>query len=193
MWLLTMNSPCLKTGVDVYNDGGLDFWGNKIAENTNVGAYAGDSVKMPKDANIALSQSAAMSSVKALPIMKEVSIAKLVDGSADELVSTQPTDNKDEETWFEVGFAEKYNISKVVLKAGKENELFPQNLEVQVWDGEQWETVEKQNNCKVTDEENLEIKFDAVQGDKVRILVTKMRSNAEGMYAAQLAEIEIYQ
>ena len=190
---LLSNSPCLETGADVYNDGGLDFWGNKIGESTNVGAYAGDSVKMPKDANIALSQSAAMSSVKALPIMKEVSIAKLVDGSVDELVSTQPTDNKDEETWFEVEFAEKYDISKVVLKPGKDNTFFPQNLMIQVWNGEQWETVAKKNNCKATDEGNLEIKFDAVQGSKVRIHVTKMRSNAEGMYASQLAEIEIYQ
>ena len=125
--------------------------------------------------------------------MKEVSIAKLVDGSDKELVSTEPTENKDQETWFEVAFAEEYDISKVVLKAGEENELFPQNLEIQVWDGEQWETVAKKNNCKATDEDDLEIKFDAVQGGKVRICVTKMRSNSDGMYAAQLAEIEIYQ
>ena len=78
-----------------------------------------------------------------------------------------------------------------MLKPGEENSAFPQNLEIQVWTGEQWETVAKKNNCKLTD--TLEMKFDTVQGSKVRVCVTKMRSNEKGMYVAKLAEIEIYQ
>lgn len=188
------NSPCLNSGYDIYNNGGIDFWGNNIPLKNNIGAYSAEPVKMSLDANIALSQEVDISSFVGLKIMKDATIAKLVDGSFDEIVSTKPTDDKNNEEWYSVSLTEEYKIRKVVLKAGKDNLIFPKNLEIQVKDGENWKTVANRRNCKPTGDDNsLEISFKAVACKEVRVLVTKMRTNDDGKYASAISEIEIYQ
>ena len=191
---LLNNSPCLGTGYRIYNNGGFDFWGNSITDSINIGAYNSEAVKMPLESNIALSQKADISSFTGLKIMKDVTIAKLVDGNADESVCTNPTENADEETWFSVSFPEKYKMEKVVLKSEKDSSLFPKNIEIQVFDGENWKTVGKKKNCKPSGKNNsMEITFNAIEGSSIRILVTKMRTNDEGKYVAAVSEIEVYQ
>ena len=191
---LLAKSPCLGTGKQIHNNGGLDYFGNKLTDTANIGAYAGASVKKPKGVNLALAQAADMSSVNALPILKEMTIAKLVDGKTDESVATKFADKADAKTWFEIDIEEDYELSKVVLKVGEDASLFPKDFTIEVWDGEEWKQVIKENNYKIPKKNSsVEFKFDKTTGSKVRLHVTEMRANEDGKYAAQLSEIEIYE
>ena len=191
---LLKDSPCLTSGKVIYNNGGLDFFGNKLADTTNIGAYAGESVKKPKGTNLALAQTVSMSSVKALPIMKDITLAMLVDGSVEQLVGTKPADSADAETWFEVDISDEYDVRKVVLKAGEDASLFPKKFSVEVWNGNEWIEAVKEKKYRVPEENGtLEIQFKAIKGSKVRVNVTEMRENEDGKYTAQIAELEIYE
>ena len=58
---LLADSPCLGSGMDIYNNGGLDYWGNKINEDLiNIGAYAGEAVERPESFNAALAQTTSL-------------------------------------------------------------------------------------------------------------------------------------
>jgi len=191
---LLAKSPCLGTGKQIHNNGGLDYFGNELTDTVNIGAYAGASVKKPKGVNLALVQAADMSSVNALPILKEMTIEKLVDGQADESVATKPADKADAKAWFEINIEEDYELSKVVLKVGEDASLFPKDFTIEVWDGEEWKQVIKENNYKIPKgNSSVEFKFESIKGSKVRLNVTEMRANEDGKYAAQLSEIEIYE
>ena len=191
---LLKDSPCLNTGKTIYNNGGLDFFGNKIGETVNVGAYMGEAAKLPKGVNVALNQKADMSSMQAIAMLKKATLAQLIDGSANENVATKATSNANEEAWYEIEFSDSYDITKVILKTGEDASLFPKDFAIEIWDGTQWKQVAKKNDFKIPEgETTFEFKFKETTGTKVRVLVTEMRENPEGQYAAQLSEIEVYQ
>ena len=191
---LLKNSPCLNKGKEIYNDGGLDFYGNKVADTMNVGAYIGEGVKKPAGINLALSQSVTMSSVNAIAMLRNMELAKVVDGSTLENVGTKPADEASAESWFEVDLGDVYNIKKVVLKTAEDSSLFPKSFALEVWDGSAWKEVDSEKNVKIPEANGfLECKFKAATGSKVRINITEMRENSAGKFAAELAEIEVYE
>lgn len=190
---LLKDSPCLNTGKVIYNNGGLDFYGNKIGTTVNVGAYMGDAVKPLKGINIALNQPTTMSSMQAIAMLKKNTLAQLVDGQATVNVSTKlGTENKEE--WFEVELNDEYELTKVVLKTGEDPSLFPKDFAIEIWDGSEWKVVVNKTGQKVPEpNDSLEFTFKKTTGTKVRIKVTEMRKNADDKYAAELSEIEVYQ
>lgn len=191
---LLKNSPCLNAGKEIYNDGGLDFYGNKVAEAMNIGAYIGEGVKKPEGVNLALSQPVTMSSVNAIAMLRNAELAKVTDGSNAENVGTKPTDEATAEGWFEVDLGDTYSIKKVVLKTAEDTSLFPKNYTVEVWDGTSWKEVYSAKNAEIPKENSsVECKFKGVDASKVRINITEMRENPAGKFTAEFAEIEVYE
>lgn len=193
-YMLLKDSPCLDSGMDIYNNGGIDYFGNKLKDRVNIGAYDGEAVKKAKTDNIALGQSPQMSTVEGLKMLNATKRALITNGDKEEKVSTKPTDDKNTEEWFEVDLGDTYDISRVVIYAGNENYLFPSDFTISVYDGEKWKKVVSKKNYKVKDSSvGQEFKFKTLQGSKLRIDVTKLKENEDGKYAVALAEIEIYQ
>ncbi len=191
---LLKSSPCLNAGKQIYNDGGLDFYGNKVKDAINIGAYIGDGVKKPKGVNLALNQPVEMSSINAIAMLRAATIAKLTDGLVVEGVATSAADRADADTWFEVDLGDNYDITKVVLKAGEDAALFPKDFTVEVWDGTQWKQVTSKKNVDIPESSGfVTCKFKAVTGNKIRINVTEMREDANGQFAAEFSEIEVYE
>lgn len=191
---LLKDSPCLSAGKDIYNDGGLDFYGNKVENTINIGAYIGEGVKKPAGVNLALAQPIEMSSINAIAMLRNATLAKVVDGSAAESVGTQPTDVATEEAWYEVDLGDNYKVKRVVLKTDDDASLFPKDFAIEVWDGNKWIEVNSESNYKVPEANaSLEFKCKATKGSKVRIKITEMRENSAGKFSAELAEIEVYE
>lgn len=191
---LLNDSPCLSVGKEIYNDGGLDFYGNQVADVMNIGAYVGEGVKKPSGVNLALGQSVEMSSLNAIAMLRNATLVKVTDGSGAESVSTQPTDDANAETWYEVELGDDYDVKKVVLKTAEDTSLFPMSFTVEVWDGTAWKEVASKKDIDNPEaNSSVELKFKAATGSKVRINVTEMRENSAGKYAAELAEIEVYE
>lgn len=191
---LLKNSPCLNAGKEIYNDGGFDFYGNKVATAMNIGAYIGEGVKKPEGVSLALNQPVAMSSTNAIAMLRNAELKKVADGSAAENVGTEPADEANAESWFEVDLGDTYNIKKVVLKTAEDSSLFPKSFTIEVWNGSAWEEADREKNAELPEANgSVEYKFKAVAGSKVRINITEMRENAAGKFAAELAEIEVYE
>lgn len=191
---LLKDSPCLNVGKEIYNDGGLDFYGNKVADVMNVGAYIGDGVKKPAGANLALGQPVELSAVNAIAMLRNATLAKVTDGSNAENVGTQPADESKAESWFEVDLGDTYKVKKVVLRTAEDTSLFPKNFTIEVWDGSAWKEVATEKYSDIPEAtEAVEVQFKATTGSKVRINVTEMRENSAGKYSAELAEIEVYE
>ena len=191
---LLKDSPCLSAGKNIYNDGELDFYGNKVGEAINIGAYIGEGVKKPAGVNLALSQPVTMSATNAIAMLRNATLVKVVDGSDAENVGTKPTDDAKAETWFEVDLGDSYKVKKVVLKTAEDTSLFPKNFVIEVWDGSAWKEVANEKNADIPEANgSVEFKFKATSGSKVRINVTEMRENSEGKFSAELAEIEVYE
>lgn len=190
---LLKNSPCLKKGKQIFNDGGLDFFGNKIGDAVNIGAYYGNGENKPDNTNLALNQPVAMSSVGAIAMLREATMVKAVDGDDTEVVTTKPTDSADAKEWFEIDLEDNYNLKKVLLHTGKDSSLFPKSFSIDIWNGKEWKTVVSKKNYKTPEEMATEaFSFKETKGSKVRINITAMNQNASGKYAAGLSEIEVY-
>lgn len=191
---LLNSSPCLKTGETIYNNGGLDFWGNKTAEaDANVGAYMGDAAKRPSGVNIALAQAVEVSSFDGIPVLRKSNAAKLVDGKTEEWTSTAISETAKCEEWLEVAFDDTYEISKILLTPTEDGAGYPVDFSITVCneDGE-WEEVFAKKNCKQPKNGKVqEYTFDKTTASKIRINVSKLREVDEG-YQVRLAEIEIY-
>lgn len=192
---LLASSPCLNTGIEIFNHGGLDFWGNEIneEESLNIGAYMGGPAKRPEGVNIALMQQADISSFNGIPVLKNQMVAALVDGETDVAVSTKSSDAQDTEEWFEIAFDDVYDISKVILTPSDDGSGYPVNFTVEVCDEDgKWVEVLKKKNCKPPkDGESQTYTFDKVSTDKIRICVSKLRET-DGSYFVALSEIEVY-
>lgn len=191
---LLAGSPCLDAGMKIYNDGNLDFWGNKIsdAQVMNVGAYIGEAAKKPKGANLALAQNADISSFEGIVALKKSSVAKLLDGSSDSAVATKAQAEAEADEWFEVEMDDFYEINKVVLYASPDGGGYPVNFTICVCDESgEWVEVLEKKNCKQPKGESETYKFEKVSTNKIRIHVTKLRETENG-YQASLSEIEIY-
>lgn len=191
---LMASSPCLKSGMSIYNNGGLDFWGNKIAEaDMNKGAYMGEAALRPAGVNIALAQTAEASSFNGIPVLRKSNAAKLVDGNTDDWASTAVSEEADAEEWFEVALDDTYEISKVILTPAEDGTGYPVNFTITVCgeDGE-WKEVLAKKNCKQPKDGKAQTyTFDKVSANKVRINISKLKEAEEG-YQACLAEIELY-
>lgn len=191
---LLKDSPCLNAGKDIYNNGGLDFYGSEIGATVNIGAYMGEAAKLPKGINIALNQTTDMSSMQAIAMLKKTELSKLVDGNVDSNVSTKLASDSNEEAWYEVELNDEYDLTKVVLKTGEDTSLFPKDFVIEIWNGTEWKQVVEKDDYKIPESNAaLEFKFKETTGTKVRIRVTEMHESADGKYAAELSEIEVYQ
>ena len=188
-------SPCLNAGMEIYNDGGMDFWGNKISETSgmNIGAYAGGAAKRPEGVNLALAQTADISSFNGIIALKKSSVAQLIDGTTDSAISTQLTENQEGKEWFEIALDEACDISKVVLVPNPDGTGYPIDFCISVYDETgQWVEILKKKDCKQPETgEAQTYEFETVSTDKIRIIVTKLRETEDG-YCASLAEIELY-
>lgn len=191
---LLSNSPCLNSGIKIHNNGGLDFWGNTLKTDNNIGAYDGKSVKKDINANIALLQPTHMSSIDGIKMLHIGIKAKLTDGDTVDVARTKPADSADSKEWFEVDLGEEYDIGKVILYAGEDPLLFPSDFTISVYDGNKWNKVAEEKNYKVKDASEKQIfEIKNAKGNKIRIDITKMRSNEDGEYVAELSEIEVFQ
>ena len=191
---LLNSSPCLKTGETIYNNGGLDFWGNKIAESdANIGAYTGDAAKRPSGVNIALAQAVEVSSFDGIPVLRKSNAAKLVDGKTGEWTSTAISETAKSDEWLEVALDDTYEIGKILFTPTEDGVGYPVDFSITVCseDGE-WEEVFAKKNCKQPKNGKVqEYTFDKTTASKIRINVSRLREVEEG-YQVRLAEIEIY-
>jgi len=192
---LLKDSPCIGAGRKIFNDGGLDFFGNKLSDSTfNIGAYSGNGVNKLKNTNLALNQTTDMSNVGAIAMLKKATLTKLVDGDKSEVVYTKETDSAKQEEWFEVDLGDESNVNEVVLYAGKTPENFPKAFEIQVLDGKEWKKVDGAKDYKMPKANSKhKFSFRTVKTTKVRVLVTEMYEKSDGKYAAGFAEIEVYE
>ena len=191
---LLSSSPCLKTGEQIFNNGGQDFWGNKIAETgANIGAYMGDAAKRPSGVNVALSQTADVSSFDGIPVLRKSNSSKLIDGKTEEWTSTAISETAKSEEWLEICFDDTYEISKVLITPTADGTGYPVDFSINVCneDGE-WKEVLAEKNCKKPKNGKAQkYTFDKISANKLRINVTKLRKVENG-YQVRLAEIEIY-
>ena len=160
----------------MFNHGGLDFWGNKIDEKSswNIGAYMGGPAKRPEGTNLASLQATNISSFDGIPLLRNQHVARLVDGTADEFVSTASSDTANKEEWFEVELGDTYDINKVVLTPTEDGSGYPVNFCIEVCDADgEWVEVFAKKNCRKP------------------IRVTKLRET-DGSYYAALSEVEVY-
>lgn len=191
---LLKDSPCLGAGKDIYNNGGLDYYGTTLADNVNIGAYFGEGTKKPEGVNLALGQPTAISEVDAIAMLRDVTLTKVTDGDAGEVAGILPVEDKNAEGWFEVDLEDDYKVKKVILKAGEDASLFPKHFDIEVWDGKEWKKASSEKVDKIPDSnETVEFKFGAVKGNKVRIRMTEMRENSKGKFTAQISEFEVYE
>ena len=192
---LLASSPCLNSGLEIYNHGGLDFWGNKIEEGTswNIGAYMGGAAKRPEGVNIASLQETDISSFNGIPVLRNEHAGRLVDGATDSYISTEEKEDAKAEEWFEVAFDDVYDVSKVVLVPTEDGSGYPVSFTIEICDEDgEWIEVLKKNNCKKPKDGDAQTyTFDKVSTDKIRICVNKLRET-EGSYFAALSEIEVY-
>lgn len=190
---LLKDSTCIGAGRKIFNDGGMDYFGNIIGESLNIGAYYGAGVSKLKNSNLALNGKVTMSSTAAIAMLRESTLAKVADGDKTKVVTTKPADSDDSEEWFEVDLEDTYDISKVVLYAGTDSSLFPKSFTVDIWNGTEWKTVSKQKNYKTPKDNTAQtFKFKKCKGSKVRIHITAMNENENGKFIAGLSEIEVY-
>ncbi len=193
---LLADSPCLESGMEIYNDGGLDFWGNPTADAQamNIGAYIGGAAKRPAGVNIALTQEADMSSYDGLAIMRKQAAAMLVDNKKDNSVSTEVYETAEAEEWFEITLDDTYEISKAVLTPAEDGAGYPVDFSICVRNeaGEWVEVYEKKNAKLPEDGAEQTYTFDRVSTDRVQIRIRKLRET-EGSYFAALSEIELYE
>ncbi len=190
---LLEDSPCLNTGIEVPGKPTTDYWGNKTAENMNIGAYIGKAVEPPTDANLASGKAVTMSSVDGVAMAEKSLRAMLTDGVFGKEVSTKPVDSGENAEWVEIDLGKEYDISRVVLYSGENNVLFPEKFTISVGDGENWTKVVKQKKDLFDPDKNeYTFTFKATKGSKIRIDITQMRKTDAGSYAAALAEIEAY-
>ena len=192
---LLSSSPCLNSGIEIFNHGGLDFWGNTIDEEAswNIGAYMGEAAKRPEGVNIASLQETDISSFDGIPMLRNQHAARLVDGETDSFVSTKPGDTANQEEWFEVALGDVYDISKVVLTPTEDGSGYPVNFTIEICneDGEWIEVLEKKNCRKPKNGKAQTYTFDKVSAEKIRICANKLRE-MDGSYYAALSEIEVY-
>lgn len=192
---LLKNSPCIGAGRQIFNDGGLDFFGNKLSDTSvNIGAYSGNGVNRLKNTNLSLNQSTEMSNVGAIAMLKKSTLAKLVDGDKSEVVYTKAADSASKEEWFLVDLDGENKVNEVILFAGKTPENFPKTFDIEVFDGKEWKKVAGEKNYK-TPKANAKVKlsFKTTKATKVRILVKEMNKNSDGKYTAGISEIEVYE
>ena len=70
----------------------------------------------------------------------------------------------------------------------------PKDFVIEIWNGTEWKQVVEKDDYKIPESNAaLEFKFKETTGTKVRIRVTEMHESADGKYAAELSEIEVYQ
>lgn len=192
---LLADSPCLGSGMDIYNDGGLDFWGNSITDTQmpNIGAYAGGAAKRPEGVNVAMAQEVEMSSYDGLPIMRKQGAAMLTDTRKDNIVSTEPCETAEAEEWIEITLDDTYEIGKVVLTPAADGEGYPVDFSVYVCNeaGEWVEVLEEKGAELPEDGAEQTYTFDRVSTDKVQIRISRLRET-RGSYFAALSEIELY-
>lgn len=188
-------SPCLERGMEIYNDGGLDFWGNPTADVAakNVGAYIGGAAKRPKGVNVAMTQEVDMSSYDGVAIMRKQAAAMLVDSKKDSSVSTEVYEQAEAEEWFEITLDNTYEINKAVLTPAKDGAGYPVDFSICVRDeaGEWVEVFEEKDADLPEDGAEQTYTFDSVSTNQVRIRVSKLRET-KGSYFAALSEIELY-
>ena len=190
---LLEGSPCLGTGIDVVGNATEDSWGNKISDTLNIGAYAGKAAKPTGNTNIAAGKTVTMSSTAGIKILQKATCALMTDTMVDVVGSTQPTENAKNREWFEIDLDGTYDISKIVLYSGEDNDIFPKKFNVLVGDGDNWKKVVTQRKDIFDAEQSeYEFTFKAVEGSKIRVEVVEMRANEEGLYCAALSEIEAY-
>lgn len=190
---LLADSPCLSAGMEIAGNAETDYWGNKVSENNNIGAYTGAAVEPPADANLASGKTVTMSSVDGIAMAEKSLRAMITDGISDKAISTAPAESSDQVEWIEIDLEEEYEISKIVLNAGEDNTLFPKKFTISVGDGENWKDVVKQSkDIFDPDQKEYTFTFKATKGSKIRINITAMREDDAGTYAAALSEVEIY-
>lgn len=192
---LLKDSPCIGAGIPMFNDGGLDFFGNELNETVvNIGAYSGNGVNKLKNTNLALNQTADMANVGAIAMLKKATLAKLVDGDKSEVVYTKACESAKQEEWFLIDLGEENKVNEVVLYAGKTPENFPKTFEIQVFDGKDWKKVDGAKNYKTPKADSKhKFSFKTVKATKVRVLVKEMYENSDGKYTAGISEIEVYE
>ena len=191
---LTKDSPCLGAGIEIGNGIGVDFWGNQVkAEQLNIGAYVGAAAKRPEGSNVALAQTADMSSFNGIAMLRKSTAAKLLDGNKTESISTAIVSDKKTEEWYEVTFDETYDICKVVLVPSEDGNGYPVSFSIEVENEKgEWESVYSKKNCKQPKNGKAqEYTFDTVSTKKIRISIKELRKTQDG-YCAMLNEIEVY-
>ncbi len=95
--------------------------------------------------------------------------------------------------WITVDTGSVHNIGEVRISSRPVGALFPEDLEIQISnDNLSFRTVETARGLPSTPGMVHAFRFPAASGRYVRIYITKTRKSAGGLYAAQIAEIQVF-
>ena len=118
----------------------------------------------------------------------------LIDGNTNDGFYTSEFETSADVTKIiQFNFEKTYKIDRVVLYPAKDNGSFvgfPVDFTVRVWNGTSWVVVATEENASAS--EAFEIEFEAMEGNAVSIIVTKLGQESGGKYALMLAEMKIY-
>ena len=192
---LLQNSPCLKAGLLINNNGGRDYWGNPVSDSElpNLGAYEGEGVTYPNNFNYLAGKIGVASGYYGLDAFGHTPayIRKLTDEKVSTAVSTNAVSEK-EEAFFEFTFDQEVKLQSVVLTASKDATFFPKKYTVEVWRDGEWVVVaEGKNATGVESFETIVHDFEETATSKLRI-VAKQLNGRDGEYRMELAEVSAF-
>jgi len=192
---LLENSPCIGAGLVIPQNGGRDYFGNKVSDNAppNIGAYEGLGVKRPDWLNLCAGRLATPSGYYNLTMFdhKGTYIRPLTDEKVSTSVSTDEQ-KEDKSAFFEIPFDEKVDVSCVMVTAAKNPTFFPVKYRVEAFVDGDWKVLAtSQEVNKVSGYQTFVYNFDTVKTDKIRIISEKLGSK-DGKYRMEIAEISAF-
>lgn len=189
---LLKNSPCIGAGIPIQDNGGRDYFGNKVSDvdAPNIGAYEGSGVERPDWLNLCAGRLATPSGYYNFTMFdhKGTYIRALTDEKVSTSVSTDAL-KEQKEAFFEMPFDEEVEVSCVMLTAAKNPQFFPKKYRVEVFVDGEWSIVANSGVVKnISGYETMVHNFDTVKTDKIRIIADELNSK-DGEYRMELAEL----
>lgn len=192
---LLKNSPCIEAGIKIPDNGGRDYFGNEVSEDSipNIGAYEGEGVERPDWLNLCAGRLATPSGYYNLTMFdhKSTYIRSLTDEKISTSVSTNAL-KENGEAYFEIPFDEEVEISSVLITAAKNPQLFPKEYRVEAFIGGEWTILVDSGEVKeIKGYETIVHNFETVKTDKIRV-ISDMLNSKDGEYRMELAEISAF-
>ena len=187
---LTKKSPCLNSGALIKNNGGADYFGNKVSGTSapNIGAYSGGGAERSSDMNLT---AGVIPSTSFGSMSHTATLAKLTDEKVTTAVSSKQRKSNGKE-WVEFEFQETVPLKCVWLTAAPDPANFPISYKIQVDKNGKWVTVADSKGVKrPSGSETLVFNFGEVKTGKMRIIADEL-ARKDGKYFMELAEIAAF-